>query len=174
MSVYESNVTLASSFKGRVYGVTGTLGNTGTRSLLEDIASVQTFSLPRLRKSQLRELKETIVKDKDTWKEKIAESIRSRKEEQPILVIVEEMGTVKELSDYLTSKGLIPTLSIDTNEKMEQCAKRLERATTGNLFIATNIAGRGTDIQFDKESFPEESKQSVVQEDKECEEAVNK
>jgi preprotein translocase subunit SecA len=156
MSVYESNMSFVERFAGNVYGVTGTLGSSVSKQLLCDLGKMNCFHLPRRIPSRLKNEKETVVFDKEQWKQAIHQSISNKSKTQPILIVVEHAGQVAELKSYFAEQGIKVTEDYQNNEKMESSNQALHHVAAGDVFIATYIAGRGTDIKFDDKRLPEQ------------------
>jgi preprotein translocase subunit SecA len=121
MTVYESTLSFVKKFAGKVYGVTGTLGSLLTKQLLSDLCQLNYFVHPKRYQSRLQIQEEKIVCDKTQWVEAIAKSVQQKTATQPILIVVEHLGLVKELTDELGKRGISVKQSIETNQKMEAC-----------------------------------------------------
>lgn len=151
--VQNENQTLASvTFQNyfRLYpklsGMTGT-GATEAREF-EDIYKLQVLSIPTKNKVQRKDEDDMIYR---TAKEKYAAIIeeieKSYKKKQPVLV-----GTISiEKSEYIASllkKKKIPYNLLNAKHHEKEALTIAQAGRPGGVTIATNMAGRGTDIML--------------------------
>jgi len=141
-----SNVTYFKKYGSSIYGLTGTLGSQKAKELLNETYNVDSVIIPTFKQKQHKELIPIITSETEDWYHNIAESSLSKlRNGRAVLVItkyIEETDKIK--------KKLI-TIGYD-KEKIKvyqtgQDSKTVEEALkSGEIIIATNIAGRGTDI----------------------------
>ena len=150
ISIYESNMSFIRSFGTETYGITGTLGSLSGRRLQQDLYSVNTFDLPRLKPSRLKQLKPTVVTTREKWKAKIIDAIdQAHKRGQAVHVLCETIADAQDLSSLIEKKGFSILETYTTNKIMESQKELLENVSSRTVIVATNIAGRGTDIKLD-------------------------
>lgn len=155
MSVYESHMSFVQKFNNRVYGVTGTLGSLNTQQLLNDLGNLSHFKLAKRCQARIKKYKETIKTDQEQWIKAIAQSVNEKKQNQPILIVVEHYGQVEDLCKALSEKGIKIKKTIDTNKAMEESIDVIKNVAAGDIFVTTYISGRGTNFELDKENYPE-------------------
>ena len=158
---FMSNIELFSRYKerGGIYGLSGTLGldSPSTARVLLDLFNVHVCSIPTHRQRKLYEKPAVIVKGgKDEWFEEITdvinEAIRKEawKEGRAVLVLCEDIKTADELRMHVLEKEKLKKEKVhlyvhsDSNE-LESIEHEF---SPGEIVIATNLAGRGTDIKI--------------------------
>ena len=132
-----------------LYGLTGTIGTKTNQITLQDLYKVKIYFIPPNIKSKLIKRNEYVFTNEMQWEKKIINEIkeileenrsvllicRSIKEGQYFLKIIKE-NDIKNIKLYFTE---------DDEESMEEYLK------PKYVIIATNLAGRGTDIKLTKE-----------------------
>ncbi len=131
-------------------------GMTGTALTEEeefrDIYGMDVIEIPTNRPVQRKDLNDVVYKTK---KEKYRAVVRSVKEAnakgQPVLVGTINIDTSELLSSMLKKEGIHHTV---LNAKFHEMEAEIVAAAgqTGAVTIATNMAGRGTDIKLDDEA----------------------
>ncbi len=107
--------------------------------------------IPTFRKKQHKELKPIILRDQEAWFNAIVDtSINKLKNHRGVLIITRYISEVEEINRLLMEKhrydkSKIRLYKTDADSKMIE-----EEIKPGEVIIATNIAGRGTDIKADK------------------------
>ncbi|XP_018022148.2 uncharacterized protein LOC108678282 [Hyalella azteca] len=144
-----SNVGLMKKYE-HVCGLTGTLGSDTARGVLRSVYKVDLFNIPQKRKKQFLQLDSIVAMNEDSWLEEIMSNIvLETQKDRGILVVCETIENASQISDMLNKK--LPPTSVklytmnDTNQE-----KNVERILPGQVIIATNLAGRGTDIKTDE------------------------
>ncbi|CAF3462152.1 unnamed protein product [Rotaria socialis] len=146
-----SNVTYFKRYKQNIYGLTGTLGSIAARQLLSKIYSVDCVSIPSFKQKQYKELTPIIVNNQaDEWYSSIVESCMNKlKNDRGVLIITKYIKEVDEIENRLKAAGC--DASKIKVYKTEQDSMIIEEhLKCGEIIIATNIAGRGTNIKADK------------------------
>lgn len=146
-----SNVTYFKRYRAQIYGLTGTLGSISARELLKKTYSVDCVIIPPFRQKQYKELSPIITNSgtKD-WYSSIVESCLNKLANgRGVLVITKFIKEVDELKNRLITEGY--DASKIKVYKTEDDSKVIgENLKPGEIIIATNIAGRGTDIKAEK------------------------
>ena len=148
-AVYMSNISFFAGRFTNVLGVTGTLGSAEECILFNKLyKEVQIVTIPTNTPSQLQIEVPVCCSSKNNWEEAIDRDVQEKlNQKRVVLLICEDVEGARRLHQCLTSKhkDLKPKLYFSSHqEKLENkgCFKG------GQLIIATNIAGRGTDIKL--------------------------
>lgn len=136
-----------------IFGLTGTLGEVTERDEILQIYHVDSFDVPPNRKC-LRKRDKTLILSTAAKKEEIIiDTIRKMKRKgRPILVLVYSIKESQKLSDILRIKRIDHLLLNDLQKQDEDFV--IDRAgRPGAVTIATNTAGRGTDIHISDDAL---------------------
>ena len=134
----------------QVYGLTGTLGSDKARSVLQSVYHVELVNVPQRRQKQYLELEPIVAKDDDSWLKTITSQVLVEvKKERGILVICETIEHANRINETLKRQMRTNAIKLYTMNNMNQ-EKNVEKILRGEVIIATNLAGRGTDIQTDE------------------------
>ena len=165
-AVFVSNVSYLKLYRN-LYGLSGTLGSKQEKHLLNELYGVGLVKIPTSKPKRFYEERPIIAGDKEQWIECIyAETKRKIRKQRSVLIIGE---TVKDV-DYIT-KQLIKRASEDQRDNPKDSSyeslqkpyvyKREHEEFTfgqgneffgcGKVIVATNLAGRGTDIKLEKQ-----------------------
>ena len=162
-AVFMSNMSYFNEFNGRLFGLTGTLGSEAECSLLNEIFGVQFLKMPRFRRRFCSQLNALLTTNEHQWLINVSRETRlqsaaaDEKKRRAVLIVCENISAVnlivKQLEDDLKGNELAPckirlrayTSSFDTQFQKEQQEKSLE---PGDVIVATNLAGRGTDLKI--------------------------
>jgi len=148
-SNFLSNIGFITKFK-EVFGLTGTLGSETARNVLRNVYKVQLINMPQRRQRQYLELEPAIVQGEANWlKEIISTVMLEVKKERGMLIICETIEHANKIREMLQNKLRSSAVKLYTMNDMNQ-EKNVERILPGEVIIATNLAGRGTDIQTDE------------------------
>ncbi|XP_072231703.1 uncharacterized protein [Leuresthes tenuis] len=130
-----------------IYGVSGTLGSEAEKAFLERQYKTACYVIPAHRHKKLVELPAVQVRGGNTeWIQVICETAwRAADRGQVVLVISEDVKTADELKTQMQGQERSPdqitmyTISAKHNIEKQSFGQ-------GNIIIATNLGGRGTDI----------------------------
>lgn len=176
---FMSHVELFSRYRA-IYGLSGTLGldtqaaddstfppatnsdSSATKKVLLTLFNTHVCNIPTHKRRKLYEKHPIIVRgDNDQWFEKIMESIREAvkvEEWRPgkgraVLVLCEDIKTATELKDHLLNKERWEEkkITLYAHSNSDEIRSIQHTFTSGEVVIATNLAGRGTDIKLDEE-----------------------
>ncbi len=142
----------------KLYGLTGTLGNPTTRSFLSEIYGVDMVTIPPYKHREImgnsdsrylcKELPAQLLSTPEAWYDTVANSVlRAARNGQAVLVICKYINQVEYLQAQLATNYDAEKLFTYTGQ--EQFSKTAMEA--GEILIATNIAGRGTDLTTSEE-----------------------
>ncbi|XP_052088024.1 LOW QUALITY PROTEIN: uncharacterized protein LOC127725210 [Mytilus californianus] len=150
---FMSNQEYFRRYKGKIFGVSGTLGTEREKSFLRKQFSLGCQKIPTHRSKVFEELSGIICNSKQEWIIEIQTVVRDQvtktknKMQRAVLVICEDINTAKELQENLNhtdcASAALYTRNDENNDKIDSKLK------AGDIIVATNIAGRGTDIDID-------------------------
>ncbi|KAA0203474.1 hypothetical protein HAZT_HAZT003734, partial [Hyalella azteca] len=146
---YLSNVGLINKYE-HVCGLTGTLGSEAARNLLKSVYSVDLLNIPEKRKKLFLQLESIVAENEDRWMEEIvANIVLETQKNRGILVVCETIESAVQVSDLVKNKLRPHSLKLYTINDVNQ-EKNVEKIWPGQVIIATNLAGRGTDIRTEE------------------------
>ncbi|CAG0890702.1 unnamed protein product [Darwinula stevensoni] len=144
-----SNMGLMNKYE-QVYGLTGTLGSETARGVLKKVYGVDLINIPQRRQKQYLELESIVAEGEANWlKEIMSNIIHEIQKDRGILVICETIENTNRISGMLKNKLPPSSVKLYAMNDMNQ-EKNVEKILPGEVIIATNLAGRGTDIQTDE------------------------
>ena len=133
-----------------IFGLTGTIGEDIERNEIMEIYKLDSYYIPRNFKEQIKKLDTEIFESKDLKFQRIIEII-GKYILQPKLVILPDIDNTLEFSALLNSLGIAHMVLNDAQKENEDYI--LDKSgEKSNILIATNAAGRGTDIILSEES----------------------
>jgi preprotein translocase subunit SecA len=144
--------TFFSQYK-EIYGLTGTMGELAERDEIQKIYAVENFDVPPHLPCQRIKMPERILLDESRQLEVIFDHINQmQKQGRPTLVLFESIHDSEEMSQFLQSKGIRHQVLNEQQRESEDYI--ISRAGEPKMItIATNTAGRGTDILLTQESL---------------------
>lgn len=137
-------------YGSKIFGMTGTLGSNAEESLLSEIYNVDHTEIPTYKEKKFTELTGIIIKDSN-WLDSIILGILEQINlSRAVLVICETIQDVKIIKQSLElfkslDKNAINTIKTYVDEDDAKITK--DRVSSRDVIIATNIAGRGTDLE---------------------------
>ena len=148
-----SNISFFKRYNGNIFGVTGTLGSESFRYILREVYKVNLIIIPPWTPTKLIKEKESLIfkynEDKE-YNEAILKNIDENiKREKSILLIC---NSIKEGESFYNK-----LLEIYSKEQVMKYFTEEDNATIERelqikqIIVATNLAGRGTDIKISKE-----------------------
>ena len=147
-AVYMSNISFFKRYKN-IIGVTGTLGEHKLfKQLYENTLIVE---IPTNKPSRLIIELPVCCSTKEEWEQAVYSDVQEKlRNNRAVLLICEDIKGARDLHHFLNFEGenLNPVLYFSSHqEKLEERARFKPR----QLIIATNLAGRGTDIKLNDE-----------------------
>lgn len=157
VTVQEESMTLATiSFQNyfRLYeklsGMTGTAMTEAEE--FHQIYKLEVVEIPTNRPIQRKDLPDRIYKNKDAKFKAIINAVKELHEKgQPVLIGTVSIEHNEELSHALT-KANVPHQVLNAKNNEKEAAIVAKAGQRGAVTLATNIAGRGTDIVLDDET----------------------
>ena len=153
-----SNVALFNRYleDGSLYGVTGTLGGPAENNFLKRTYPLELIPIPTNKIKKLYEMPATITNDSYSWRKSIVnKTLQCVKNKRTLLIICEDILTVSDLEQLLKlrlAEASNYSIVIYTRDDLPDESNTIKKAfKSGDIILATNLAGRGTNIILDGE-----------------------
>ncbi|KAM9449930.1 protein translocase subunit SecA 1-like [Clarias gariepinus] len=150
---FKSNVKLFRSYK-RIYGLTGTLGNQNELNLLQKLyPGIKTCKIPPFKRRKLYEKDGIVINDEDEWVETICKAVNKNvnptvyRGSRAVLVICETIQRAQIVHHALSKIISTDKLKLYTNNNVDNSEITGKEITESCVIVATNLAGRGTDLK---------------------------
>ncbi|XP_058125006.1 uncharacterized protein LOC131285441 [Anopheles ziemanni] len=148
-AVFISNVSYFKLHR-KLCGLTGTLGSETERNLLRDIHDVDFVTIPTSRAKQFHEELPIVCCGREEWINSVCKQAHFVTDEQKrsVLIICETVKDAKDLQKSLGDTGTVNVHSYMRDYDPFTVVKEGRQLDQCQVIIATNLAGRGTDIQL--------------------------
>ena len=159
---FMSHIELFSRYKySGIYGLSGTLGTecSATKQLLMKLLNVRVAHIPCHRRLKIFEKEAIIVNgSREDWFSEIMKAVFDAAEPKPwkgkgraVLILCEDIRTAEHLRNYILQKRLAKytdkTVKLYAYSSSDETKTINHTMKPGEIIIATNLAGRGTDIK---------------------------
>ena len=145
-----SNISFFKRYNGNIYGVTGTFGGDNFQYILRKVYEITLYKIPPNKPSLLKDLGSFLYTDGQAFINKIKDNIREVviQENRSVLLISNSIAKGKEFYDILKKDYKENVMKYFTEDDKETINNLLG---VGKIIVATNLAGRGTDIKISDE-----------------------
>lgn len=151
---FMSNVGLFKRYDNHIYGITGTLGDRTELDMLKKLYSgIETCQIPSFRRRKLYELEGLVIPEEKEWVQKVCKIVKEQVSStgyhgpRAALVICETINRAKVLHSALVDTTLNSKLKLYVDNNMDNSTIVDRPVQEGDVIIATNLAGRGTDLK---------------------------
>ncbi|CAF1011148.1 unnamed protein product [Didymodactylos carnosus] len=164
-AVFISNVSYLKLYQN-LYGLSGTLGSRDEKKILNELYNIDLIKIPTSKPKNFFEERPIIAAFKELWAQSIYDETRKKiTKHRSVLIICETVKDVDYISKYLVKRAVEDAQqnlnnTIYENLKKPYIYKREHEEFTfgqgnellscGKVIIATNLAGRGTDIKLEQ------------------------
>ncbi|MBN9565860.1 MAG: hypothetical protein J0G29_07215, partial [Alphaproteobacteria bacterium] len=150
---FMSNMALFKRYTGRIYGMTGTLGGPAEQQFLSSIYGVDFVTMPTLTQKQYRELPPLLVPDHIWLPSIVASAQHETSKGRSVLVICDSIDSAeKVVSKAFLEAGFPPQkIKLYTRSESNDKSAVANKIKPGEIILATNLAGRGTNVLTTKE-----------------------
>ncbi|XP_076658485.1 uncharacterized protein LOC143362324 [Halictus rubicundus] len=149
-AVFVSNVSFFKLYNN-LYGLTGTLGSKLERDLLKKEHGVDFVTIPTAKSKQFHEDTPILCTSKDEWINHIRNEVQKLTKERSVLIICETVHDVETLRKAFEEKDVKHVHTYIRDYEEFDIAQGNKKLGQGQIVIATNLAGRGTDIKITEE-----------------------
>lgn len=136
----------------QLYGLTGTLGSTEAQHMLADIYHLDFVFVPTYKPKKFVVFPGIVVDDsKEKWRQTIVErALEETKCNRAVLIICETINDCDSLEKELISRGQRSDKlkRYTRDDKKQEQEVVTQEAKEGDIIVATNLAGRGTDLKI--------------------------
>lgn len=148
---YMSNTCLLQKYGNQIFGVTGTIGQQAETEILWKLYGIKTCQIATFKRRKLFEVEGVIAVDETEWLKEICNVVKAQihptqyRGKRAVLVICETIKRSK--SVYQALRAEVPALKLYVSNNMDNTLLFARSVEPGDVIIATNLAGRGTDLK---------------------------
>ncbi|XP_055344805.1 uncharacterized protein LOC129592727 [Paramacrobiotus metropolitanus] len=140
-----SNYSMFNKYGTNIIGFTGTLGSSYEREIMYNIYHVKLLVLPETYFKRYTQFPDICVENEEQWLREIAvTTLAETSKKRAVLVICETIKSAHLIGSVFSSFKVKVKLYVKNQEGQE---KQIERLHPGDIVVATNLAGRGTDLK---------------------------
>ena len=142
-----SNISFFKRYNGNIYGVTGTFGGENFQYILKKVYEINLFKIPPNKPSRLQDCGSFVFIDEKKYLKKIKDNIKEVviNQKRSILLISNSIAKGREFYDMLYNEYKENVMRYFTDDDKSTIQQVLG---IGKIIVATNLAGRGTDIKI--------------------------
>lgn len=144
-AIFMSNLAFVRHYQ-EIVGLTGTIGDKNMANFLKKTFKVESHYIPEFKSKQYHKFNTLIPKDRNSWLSAILNTnIAILESGRAVLLMMESIKEVDEIEQLIREKNInFIHIRKYIDSKTSDAVKDIVKP--GHIVIATNIAGRGTDI----------------------------
>jgi len=152
-SSYISNISYIKKYGNKIYGLTGTLGSESEQELISSVYNIDYCKIPVYKPKQFLEDAGIVVADNDWETEITVNALERAISGRAVLIICQTIQDVDDIVANLENIKHAEKLNIKVKSYRDesQVAVTKEHLNSGDIVVATNISGRGTDFKISNE-----------------------
>ena len=148
---FKTNKGFFDQYKHNLVGLTGTVGSVHCQGFLEESYNVDILKIPTFKTKRHHRMSTWICRDTDHWIKQISLDINiARHRNKACLVIVNNIQKAEHLFKRLQSDK-IQVYQYWKSDSKQQLSLTKSKLRPGDVVVATNLAGRGTDLKLSEE-----------------------
>ncbi len=153
-AVFMSNKTFIQRYRQQLYGLTGTLGTASSQNCLQKIYGVNFRIIPTAYSKQYVTEPCQIAIEPTDWMSLIVSATREQSHRRPVLIITDTVQNADLIFDHLVAAGFPQYKLVSYSRESDEVEKHFHQnpASAGDVVVATNKGGRGTDINISIEA----------------------
>ena len=149
-SSFISNMAYFKRYQGQIFGMSGTLGSTHEQELLKQVYGVDLAFIPTFKPKKFTEIPAIVAESNKEWHKALLDTaISMGQAKRSTLILAETIEDVENIQQSLIDGGInkdfIHTYTTGSESENRQVIETTARI--GHVIVATNLAGRGTDIK---------------------------
>ncbi|KAF0512881.1 secA DEAD-like domain protein [Gigaspora margarita] len=143
-----SNLGYFKKYGAKIYSMAGTVGSEAEQDLLSSIYEIDFGLIPTYKEKQFKEIEGIVASNNYEWLLNVSNNIVQEVEKgRSVLVICETIENVKTINDILIKVYPKRNIRLYSRNDNDECSAVKEKVDSRDIIIATNLAGRGTDIK---------------------------
>ncbi len=150
-AVFVSNISYIKHYKV-LNGLTGTLGSEPEREFLKEVYSSSFLIIPTAFPKQFNISRAKILDSNEGWLNEIRNEVELMLKSRSLVVFCETINDVRSVGKMLKNELKLDDSRLHTYTRdYANFQFESDELQVGHVIVATNLAGRGTDIKISKE-----------------------
>lgn len=143
-AVFMSNISFFRLYEN-LYGLSGTMGSQKERDMLREMYNTSFITIPTFKEPRFVEHDTIVCTSTDGWLKSISETAIPLSKKRPVLIICETIHSCCKIEKEFKRRNVNTYVYKNSYCELNVLDNELN---TGCIIIATNLAGRGTDIKI--------------------------
>ena len=128
--------------------MSGTLGSSDARDFLCEVYNIEIIDIPTYQPKKFSELAPRIADNQEEYLKALGNAVQDQlSSNRAVLIIAESIVQAKNIHESLSSNFNISRLKLYTRTDNDEAMNIAANVNVGDVIVATNIAGRGTDLK---------------------------